>query len=67
MYNDHVPVCEVGSTTATRVMTLARQLAGEYGTASDPHLLAQAPELAGALDSGVREQCQAPAGVGRGR
>jgi hypothetical protein len=31
---------------------------GEYGTASDPHLVAQAPEFADALASEMREQCQ---------
>lgn len=58
MHNDHVLVREIGSTTATRLMTLARQLAVEYGTSSDPHLVAQAPEFADALNSEVREQCR---------
>ena len=34
MYNDDGSVREIGSTTATRLMTLEWQLVGEYGTAS---------------------------------
>ncbi len=60
MQNNDVPVREIETTTATRLMKLARQLAVEYGTASDPQLVAQAPDLANALDSEVREQCQVP-------
>ena len=45
MQNDHVPVREIGSTTATRLVTFARQHALEYSTAPDPHLVAQAPEF----------------------
>jgi L-asparagine oxygenase len=60
MQNDHVPVRAIGSTAAARLMTLARQLAVEYGTASNPHLVEQAPEFAEALDFEVREQCRVP-------
>jgi Fe(II)/alpha-ketoglutarate-dependent arginine beta-hydroxylase len=60
MQHEHVPVREIGGTAAARLMTLARQLAIEYGTASNPHLVEQAPQLADTLDLEVREQCQVP-------
>jgi L-asparagine oxygenase len=60
MRNDHVTVREIGSAAADRLMTLTRQLALEYGTASNPHLVEQAPEFAETLDCEVREQCQVP-------
>lgn len=60
MESDHIPVREIGSTTATRLMTLVRRLAVEYGTASNPRLVEQAPELADALDSEVHEKCRIP-------
>ena len=55
MQNDYVPVREIGSMTANRLMTFARQFAVEYGTASDPNLIAQAPEFA---DAPVSEMCK---------
>lgn len=61
MQNDPVPVREIGSAAAARLMMLARQLAAEYGTASNPQLIEQTPKLAATLDPEVHEQCRVPA------
>lgn len=60
MQNGHVPGRKIGSATVIRLMTLVQQLADEYGTVSDPQLIAQISEFADVLDSELRDQCQVP-------
>jgi len=63
MQNDHVPIREIGGTTATRVMTFARQLALEYNIAPDPHLVAQAPKFAAYSTPRCATNLQSRAGI----
>lgn len=53
-------VRKVAAKTATNLMLMARQLAAEYGMASNQHLVAHISELADAVASKVGEQCQIP-------
>jgi hypothetical protein len=54
MHDNHISVRGIGSTAATLLTTLARQLAVERVTAPDPHLIARVD----ALSLKVQEQCR---------
>lgn len=58
MHNDHVAIREIGSTRATCLRTMARQLAAECGSWADLPLVAQGPEFIAAPLWKTRTQCQ---------